>query len=239
MNVNLPKKAVFLAGGKGTRLYPITKEIPKPLLPIRKKPIINYQVDFFASFGIREIAVLISKDFQKDFEEWLEKNYNSRKKDIKLIGEPEPLGTFGGLGYLKDWLGKENFFLINVDDLSQINLSQMADFHFQSGALGTIALVEVGQDIKDFGAVVCNSDFIEDFREKSENPPSNYVNAGWYLLSSDIFNYHPGLKFSMIEKDIFPKLAKERKLVGFKYKGKWIDCGTWERYEKALSDWES
>ncbi|GAI42201.1 unnamed protein product, partial [marine sediment metagenome] len=86
---------------------------------------------------------------------------------------------------------------------------------------------------------------VEQFLEKPENPPSKYINSGLYLLSSGIFNYlprgkagHPGPKFLMIEKDIFPRLAKENKLAGFKFQGKWTDCGTWQRYEKALLDWE-
>jgi len=61
-------KAVILAGGKGTRLYPITYEIPKPLLPVKKKPIINYLVDLFLKAGVKEIGVLISQDFEKDFD---------------------------------------------------------------------------------------------------------------------------------------------------------------------------
>ena len=97
-------KAVILAGGKGTRLYPITKEIPKPLLPINKKPIINYLVDLFKNYGIKEIAVLVSKEDKQDFEWWKKRYY--LKDNIRLITEEQPLGTFGGLYLLKEWIGK-------------------------------------------------------------------------------------------------------------------------------------
>ena len=89
-------KAVILAGGKGTRLYPITKEIPKPLLPVKRKPILNYLIDLFCSFGIKDIAVLINKDFREDL--------TGGKKDIfqkiklKLLKRKnllEPLVVFG------------------------------------------------------------------------------------------------------------------------------------------------
>ena len=87
-------RAVILAGGKGTRLYPVTKEIPKPLLPIKRKPIINYLVDLFQGQGIKEITVLINKDFREEFD-WWQKRYYSKNK-IKLVQESKPLGTFGG-----------------------------------------------------------------------------------------------------------------------------------------------
>jgi len=241
MNNNFPKKAVILAGGKGTRLYPVTKEIPKPLLPVKKKPIINYLVDLFYSQGIKDIAVLINKDFREEFD-WWQKRYYPKNK-IKLVEETRPLGTFGGLCFLKDWLfplsaGQANpFFLTNGDELKKIDLVKMADFHQKLKTPATIALVEVS-DPQHYGVVICKNGKVKQFLEKPENPPSKYINSGLYLLSPEIFNYHPGPKFLMIEKDIFPKLAKENKLAGFKFQGKWTDCGTWERYKKALLNWE-
>jgi len=85
-------KAVILAGGKGTRLYPVTREIPKPLLPIKKKPIINYLVDLFYPQSIKAIAVLINKDFREDFN-WWQKRYYPKEK-IKIFEENESLSTF-------------------------------------------------------------------------------------------------------------------------------------------------
>jgi NDP-sugar pyrophosphorylase family protein len=224
-------KAVILAGGKGTRLYPITKEIPKPLLPINKKPIINYLVDLFLKTGIEDIAVLINKSFEEDFYWWKKRYYPDKK--IKILEENEPLGTFGGLFHLKKWIGEDNFFLSNGDEIKQLNLEKMISFHDEMNALATLGLVKV-QDPQNYGVVVCENDLVLNFLEKPKLPPCNFVSAGLYLLSADIFKYHPGLTFSMIEKDLFPILAKEKKLVGFKFEGEWMDCGTWERYEKAL-----
>lgn len=238
-------KAVILAGGKGTRLYPITREMPKPLLRVKRKPIINYLVDLFFSQGIKDVAVLISRDFKDDFQWWKKRYYP--KKRIKLIEEKKPLGTFGGLFLLKDWLGQNLFFLTNGDELKKIDLKKMADFHLRKQALATVALAKVA-DFQHYGAVVCEQGIIKKFLEKpssskilqknknweSKNYSLNYISSGLYLLSPEIFNFHPGLKFSMIETDLFPKLAEKGKLAGFKFKGKWIDCGTWERYEKAI-----
>lgn len=243
MNNDLSKfKAVILAGGKGTRLYPVTKEIPKPLLPIKRKPIINYLIDLFYSQGIKDIAVLINKDFKQDFEWWQKRYYP--KNNIKLVEEEKPLGTFGGLFFLKNWLKETPFFMTNGDELKEIDLKKMNKVHQRLKTPATIALVEV-DDPQHYGVVVCKSEKVEQFLEKPKNLHSKYINSGLYLLNPDILKYLPrgkaGLtipKFLMIEKDIFPKLAKENKLAGFKFNGAWTDCGTWEKYEKALSAWQ-
>jgi NDP-sugar pyrophosphorylase family protein len=229
-------KAVILAGGKGTRLYPITYEIPKPLLPVKRKPIINYLVDLFLSYGIKNIAVLISKNFRKEFEWWKRRYYPKRK--ILFLEEKKPLGTLGGLFYLKKWIGNSPFFLTNGDELKKIDLKKMAEFHSRHPVLATIALVRV-PDPQNYGVVLCKDGLVEKFIEKPKTPPSNYISSGLYLFSPEIFKFHPGPQFSMVENDLFPKLAEERKLAGFKFNGKWLDCGTWQRYEEALKIWRA
>ncbi|MBZ9577522.1 nucleotidyltransferase family protein [Patescibacteria group bacterium] len=237
-------KAIILAGGKGTRLYPVTKEIPKPLLPVKRKPIINYLINLFYSQGIKEIAVLINKDFREDFD-WWQKRYYSKNK-IKLVQESKPLGTLGGLCFLKDWISNKPFFLTNGDELKKIDLIEMNKFHQRLKTPATIALVKV-PDPQHYGVVISKNGRVEEFLEKPSpsqiskrnlEGQANYINSGLYLLSPEIFNYHSGPQFSMIETDLFPKLAKEKKLAGFKFHDKWTDCGTWERYEKALREWK-
>ena len=228
-------KAVILAGGKGTRLYPITYEIPKPLLPIKKKPIINYLVDLFLKARIKEIGVLISQDFEKDFD-WWKKRYYPKKK-IKFFKEKKPLGTLGGLYYLKKWIGKSDFFLTNGDELKKIDLKKMQAFHKKIEKIATIALIKV-KNPQDYGVVICKDGIVDKFLEKPKNPPSKYINSGLYMFSPEIFKYHPGPKFSMIEKDLFPKLAKKGELAGFKFNGQWTDCGTWVRYGNSIKNWK-
>jgi NDP-sugar pyrophosphorylase family protein len=228
-------KAIVLAGGAGTRLYPVTKEIPKPLLPINRKPIINHILDLLYYYQVKDVAVLIRSNFNDEFRWWKKRYYP--KNNIKIVEEKRPLGTFGGLCLLKNWLSSTPFFLVNGDDLIKINLSAMAAFHRKKEIPVTIALVKV-QNPEEYGVVLCKEGFVSKFLEKPKNPPSKYINSGYYLISPEIFDYHPGLKFSMIEKDIFPRLAKEKKLAGFKSNDKWMDCGTWERYGRALNEWK-
>lgn len=235
-NTNLSAyKAVILAGGKGTRLYPITKEIPKPLIPVCKKPIINHLVDLFYSYGIKDIAVLINIDAEEDFVWWKKRYYPDA--NITFFREPEPLGTFGGLYLLKDWIDNKLFFMTNGDELKKVNLIEMAEFHAQKNTVSTVSLVYVPNP-QDYGVAICENGLIRTFVEKPKVPPSNYINAGLYLHSPTIFEYHKEPKFMMIEKDIFPVLAEQGKLAGFEFQGKWTDTGTWERYTKALEEWE-
>jgi len=228
-------KAVILAGGKGTRLYPITYEIPKPLLPVKKKPILNHLVDLFLRQEVKDIAVLVNKEFKEEFKWWKKRYYPGHK--ILIQEEEEHLGTLGGLWSLKDWLSKENFFLRNGDELKRIDLNKMVQFHQKKPVLGTIALVKVPNP-QDYGVILCKNGIVQEFLEKPKNPPSNYISSGLYLFSPEIFNYHPGLKFSMIETDLFPKLAQKKKLGGFKFNGQWMDCGNFHRYERALKEWK-
>jgi len=120
----------------------------------------------------------------------------------------------------------------------------MINFHQKSKTPATVALVKV-KNPKDYGVAICENELILKFLEKPSpsqiskkfakgKKSTNYINAGLYLLSPEIFNFHPGLKFSMIEKDILPKLAKEKKLAGFKFNGPWLDCGNWKKYSEAL-----
>ncbi len=233
-------KAVILAGGAGTRLYPITKEIPKPLLLIKRKPIINYLVDLFFSQGIKDITILINKDFRADFDWWKKRYYGSTSSPqvpkIKIIEEEKPLGTLGGLWHLKRWISNTHFFFTNGDELKKIDLVEMNKFHKKMDVPATIALVKV-PDPHHYGVVICKRGLVQEFLEKPQRPPSKYINSGIYLFSPEIFKYHPGSKFSMVETDLFPQLAEEQKLAGFKFDGRWMDCGTWDRYSTAIEKW--
>lgn len=227
-------KALILAGGKGTRLYPITKEIPKPLLPIRKKPIVNYLVDLFGAYGIESVGVLIGEEFQEDFGWWKKRYYPDA--GISFFVEKEALGTLGGIWAAKEWIGSSPFFVTNGDELKDANLQEMADLHRKLGVVGTIALVQVPNP-HEYGVVLSTANKVEGFLEKPSHPPTNYINSGLYLFNPEFFEYHPGPIFSMIERDMFPRLAQEGKLGAFSGMKKWTDCGTWERYEKALENW--
>mgnify|MGYP001597735039 CR=1 FL=1 len=252
MNLKV-KKAVIQAGGKGTRLYPVTLEMPKPLLTVRRKPILNYLIEFLAKYGVNEPIVVIHKDHREDYEWWKKRYARELPKKLKIFIEPEPLGTFGGLKFLRDDL-REPFIFTNGDELKSFDLRELIKAHFENKNKpdATIALLKVSNP-SDYGVAVLSGNQIKEFIEKPANPPSNYINSGLALLEPEIFDYAEFTdsknispraksrgynKFLMIERDIYPKVASKNKLFGFKPKKyKWFPCDTLERWENAIKNW--
>lgn len=232
-------QAIILAGGKGTRLHPITLEIPKPLLTVRKKPILSYLVDMFQKNGVKEIRIVVNHAHEDDFRFW-KMRYHSGQNIFFQI-EQEALGTFGALMPIKDFIKKgEPFFVTNGDELKDVNLKKFLAFHKNNDSTASIALAKV-EDPRQYGVAICDKDKIVEFLEKPENPPSKFISSGLYLLDKKIFDHYPHGKkiaFSMIEKDLFPKLARQNKLYGFKFDGGWHDCGTFDRWENAIKNWQ-
>lgn len=234
-------KVMILAGGLGTRLRPITYEIPKPLVPVKKKPIINHLIDFFHRSKVDEIGVLTSRMHEPDFERW-RKMWREEMPDEKItvFYEEVPRGTFGGFGMeqVRDWIGNKPFLVSNGDELKEFDLRRLIDFHSSHDGTGTLALVEVPNP-QHYGVPVMDGTKIVEFLEKPENPPSNHINSGLYMYNPEVFTYADFSKEKeiMSEKHIFPQLARAGKLHGIKLDGRWYDCGTLERWEKAIKEW--
>lgn len=232
-------KAVILAGGLGTRLRPVTYEIPKPLVTVKKKPILNHLIELFRRHGVNSIAILVNKEHVGEFKRW-QKAWEEElsQADINIFVEDSPRGTFGGLHLLRNWLKGEPFYLSNGDELKDFNLHALKDFHEGRGAVGTIALVQVPNP-EEYGVPILRDGKIEAFLEKPKEPPSDFISSGLYILEPAVFSYADFSKnYLMIEKDIFPKLAEAGLLVGMKMeKSRWYDCGTLERWEKAIREW--
>ncbi len=232
-------KGVILAGGLGTRLHPVTLEMPKPLLTVKRRPILNHLLDLFKKHGIDQPTILINKGHLEDYQWWQRRYEKEVPANLELVVEPEPLGTFGGLKIIKDKL-TEPFILSNGDELKDFDLSALVVAHKENSAkpAATIALVEV-ENPSDYGVPVLEGDKITQFLEKPQSPPSNFISSGLYVVEPEIFQYADWSKgFLMIERDIFPKVAAAGKLAGYKVKnGKWYDCGTFSRWEKAIKEW--
>lgn len=231
-------KALILAGGLGTRLRPVTHEIPKPLITVKKKPILNHLVEFLVANGVDDISVLINKDHAEDYS-WWKKRYKKVLPKIKIHFESKPLGTFGGVQLLRKHF-TEHFILSNGDELKDFDLRDMIKFHkhHKSNPVATIALTQVANP-STYGVPLMKGVHISEFLEKPENPPTDFVSSGIYILSPEVFNYVPeGQEFLMIEKDVFPRIADARKLLGYKAKNyRWFPCDNIERWEAAIEHW--
>jgi NDP-sugar pyrophosphorylase family protein len=236
-------KAIIQAGGMGTRLRPVTYEIPKPLLPVHKQPIINHLIELFLKHGIREVALIISTPHREDFARW-QKTWDDviPMDKVHIVYEEKPRGTFGGVVDLRDWLGAEDFIMSHGDELKDFDLTALVEFHKKQGAVGTIATVPV-PDARPYGVPMVEGDasagWVTEFREKPENPPSNFVNSGLYVFSPKVFEYvDPAQESIMTEYHVFPELAKANKVAAMRMEnGRWYDCGTLERWEKAMNEW--
>jgi len=237
------KKGIILAGGKGTRLHPLTLEIPKPLITVHKKPLLNYGIELFFKHDIDDLKVIIREEDREVYATWqgLYKNLLTQGK-VEFLEESKPMGTLGYIAHrLKEWVDKDPFFVTNGDDLKDLDLSDMHALHERAGVHATMGVVKV-QNPEEYGSLLLDGHLIRGFFEKQANPPSNLVSAGIYELSPEIFSFledsiWEGKEFLMFEKDLFPKMAEEGKLQGFLFNGKFFDCGTFERWEKAISEW--
>lgn len=228
------KKAVILAGGLGTRLRPITYEIPKALIPIHGRTLTEHLFDLFKKHGVTTIFLAVGHMREKIMD-----HYHDGSQfgvHLEYIEEVQPLGTAGPLKLGRDKL-TETFFCSNGDELKKINLEEMYAIHKKNKALVTIALWHV-DDPSYYGVARLDGNKILEFVEKpkKEEAPSNLINSGFYIIEPEVIDMIPN-GFSMLEKDIFPKLAKEGRLYGYPFKGQWFDTGNMERYERAIKEW--
>lgn len=228
-------KAVILCGGPGTRMRPITYEMPKPLLPVQGRPILEHIIDLFKKYDVQDITFAVGhlkEKIKNHFGDGL--SYGIR---ASYIEESEPLGTAGSLKCLEGRIN-ETFIVSNGDELKDVNIDDMLEKHRQNNALATIAMTEVAEP-NYYGVAKLENEKILEFIEKPEkgSEPSNFINSGMYILEPGIFKRIPA-GFAMLEKDVFPKIAADGRLYGYKFKGQWFDTGNFERYENAIKNWK-
>lgn len=235
LGTHIPSKAVLLVGGRGTRLKPLTDKIPKALLEVQGKTITEHLFDLLKKYGIRDVVLCVGylKDKIKEyFEDGTKIGVN-----ITYVEENEPLGTAGPLKLAKKYL-KDSFIVSNGDELKNVNIPRMFRLHKRKNALATIALTTV-DDPSHYGVARLDGSRIVEFVEKPSKAQasSNLINAGFYILEPKVIDMIPN-GFSMLEKDVFPQLAKLGRLRGFPFAGQWFDIGNIERYKIADKKWE-
>jgi NDP-sugar pyrophosphorylase family protein len=235
LGVNVPKKAVILCGGKGTRLRPITYELPKALIPVRDKTLTEHIFDLLKKFDISSIYLAVGHKRDKIMKYFGDgSNFGL---DIHYIEEDKPLGTAGPLRLGKSFL-TETFIVSNGDELKNINIEEMFKVHKMNEAMVTIALTTV-PDPSHYGVARLSGSKIVEFVEKpkKEDAPSNLINAGFYIIEPKVLDLI-GTDYQMLETDIFPKIAEMGKLIGYPFSGQWFDTGNMKRYERAIKEWK-
>jgi len=228
-----PEKAVILVGGKVGGSKSQTK-IPRCMMEVQGRTVLEHLFDLLKKYGIRDVIMSVSymKERIMDY-------YGDGSKfgvNITYIEEEGQLGTAGSLKLAKEHL-KDSFIVTNGDELKSLNIPRMFRLHKRKDALATIALA-TATDPTEYGVVRVSGSRILDYIEKpkADEAPSNLINAGFYILEPEIIEIIPD-GYSMLEKDIFPKLAKQGRLRGFIFGGQWFDIGNLGRYEIAKKKW--
>ncbi len=227
------KRAVILAGGAGSRLRPVTLEIPKPLVPVQGVPILTWQTRWFTRHGVERITVVAPKKWEAAFRDWA-----ATQTGVDVWIEPEAMGTLGALvHHFGEDLGEDPVFVTNGDELKGLDLATLSAFHDQHRPAATVALIRVPNP-SDYGVAEMDEHRIRRFHEKPDIPPSTLVSSGLYVVDPTVLSEADKTKtFLMFEKDLFPRLAEEGRLAGCELAGPWYDCGTLERWEKAITEW--
>jgi mannose-1-phosphate guanylyltransferase/mannose-1-phosphate guanylyltransferase/phosphomannomutase len=231
-------KAMILAGGLSTRLYPLTKQVPKPLVPVAGVPNAVHLIRYLRSYGFDEIAINVH---------YLSDAIIAALGDGSAFGvrltysyEPELLGSAGGVKKIESFFGDETFVVVGCDDLTDLALDRIVEFHRERDAIATIGLVEC-EEVDQYGVVVIDErGKIVGFQEKPAKGTerSKLANTGIYVFSPKIFDRIPPDEFYDFGKQVFPALQiASEPFYGFDARGAyWADIGTPGEYRRASYD---
>ncbi|HLG16207.1 MAG TPA: NDP-sugar synthase [Blastocatellia bacterium] len=229
-------QALILAGGKGTRLRPLTMHTPKPIMPIANQPFLLYQIELLRRAAIRDVILSLSYQPQK-IEDKLGDGFDHGIK-IRYTVETTPLGTAGAYRNAAGLI-RETTVVFNGDVLTDIDLNDVIAFHRERQAVATIVLTPVPNPTA-YGLVETGSDgrvqrFLE--KPKPEEVTCDTINAGIYILEPKVLDYIPENQPFMFEYDVFPKLLAEgESFFAYTHRGYWRDIGTSASYLAANLD---
>ncbi len=229
--------AVVLLGGEGTRLRPLTYEIPKQMLPVVGRPMIVHVLDWLAGHGVDR--VVLSLGYRPDT--FLEAFPSNQVAGVALVYaiEPEPLDTAGAVRFAADQAGvNDTFLVLNGDVLTDFDASALVEFHLSREADASIALTPV-PDPSAFGVVPTDdSGRVTAFIEKPPRAqaPTNLINAGIYVLDTSVLDRIPAGRRVSIERETFPGLVADHRLYALASDAYWVDTGTPQQYLQAQLD---
>ena len=232
-------KAMILGAGKGTRVQPITHEIPKPMIPLVRKPVMEYLVELLKKHGVDQIMVNTShlapiiENYFRDGEQFgVSMAYSYEGYLESGVSVSSPVGSAGGMKKIQDFSGffDETFIVLCGDAWIDLDISKALEIHRQKKAIASIIIREVPHDeVFKYGMVALDKDDrITQFQEKPDpkDAISNLANTGIYIFEPEIFDYIPSGVAYDIGGELFPKLAKENlPFIGINLPFQWLDIG--------------
>ena len=230
-------QAVVLVGGRGTRLRPVTYDIPKSLVPLRNRPFMGYMLDFLRRGGL-DGAVLSMGYLPDPIQAYLCTKQDLESFSVDYAVEDRALGTAGGIKNAEQYLDGDALVVVNGDVLTGMDLAKAIQVHEASNALATITLTSV-EDPTAYGLVEVDHEMrVHRFIEKpaADDVTTNLVNAGVYVLEAEVLRLIPANREVSIEREIFPELQDSGRLRAHITGSYWRDIGTPRSYLAASHD---
>jgi NDP-mannose synthase len=225
-------KAVILAGGLGSRLKQFTKVIPKPLLPIGEKSVLEIQIERLKMFGFDEI--FLATNYKSEYIESFFGNGSRYGVKLEISRENKPLGTAGPLLLLKEKL-TEPFIVMNGDVLSLVDFEKLYDFASKQDSLLTISVKKEITPFQ-FGNILFDGDIVKDIQEKPDI--MMYILAGIYVMKPGIFDFFPENEYFGMDLLIKKMIADKNPVTKYELSEYWLDIGRMDDYEKAQVDYD-
>jgi mannose-1-phosphate guanylyltransferase len=225
--------AVLLIGGMATRLMPLSRHLPKSLLPVCDREMLHYQVSQLALAGVNRI-VLAAGHLVERLEEYTDSYTGGLEFHFSI--EDEPRGTAGAIAHARDYIGDDSAVVLNADILTNVDLAQVISAHQQARRPATLVGYKV-DDPSRYGLLRTSGDAITGFSEKPEahfEDGAHFINAGIYVLEPEVIAGIPTGRPVSIEREVFPRLIAEHgELTHFPHEQMWYDIGTFESYFAA------
>mgnify|MGYP001172311331 FL=1 len=207
-------KCVILAGGKGTRISELTKDIPKPMIKVAGKPILYHIMKHYSKHGFNEFILAVG--YKKNIISNYFKSKKFSKWKVSIVDTGQKTMTGGRLKRLKKFIGGETFMLTYGDGLSNVNLKELLNFHKKNNKIATLTSV---RPLARFGAIKINGTKVTYFKEKSKLD-EGWINGGFFVFEPKIFQYIKGDK-TFLEREPLQQISKNGQLLAYKHEGFW------------------
>ncbi len=234
------KKAMVMAAGVGSRLDPLTQDLPKPLVPVLNKPVMDILLEKLKAFGVEKVIANTHYLAEK-----IQERYTKNSPvdiDFSFIHEDSLSGTAGGVKKCEFFFDDvDDFIVVSADGLHDADLDKIVKSHYESGCIATMATVAVDhEEVHKYGVVVSSNEHnVIEFQEKpsTQEAKSNFINTGIYVFNKRIFDYIPkGEKYDFA-KNVFPRLLEAgEKINTYRIYSYWSDIGTIDQYIQSNKD---